>query len=359
MLNQSEQLVSSFALPVGRAPECGEEPVAAEVSGVLLRVLADVAARYDVAPEALFGSKARDFMTLEPVEVRLPLQEYRVLFERAVALTGEPALGLHCGLYASESAFDLMAPLVAHVPSLRDAIREIRQFQSLLFVGPDLHLSECGGVARLRCSFPRSHAASDRAIAEFVMAGLMRMLRAFGIQRGELYAARFEHRRPAYHPLYSSVFERTERFSDRFTGLEFSAELLDRPHLHSNPVLQTLLHGQAEQRMHRISRPTRLVDRLKVYLRNQPAARVPDMSAAARELGVSVRSLRRRLAEEGISYRTLTQDLQRDQACAMLRNTDFTIQGVAGALGFADTASFHRAFKRWTGFTACEYRGTH
>jgi AraC-like DNA-binding protein len=82
------------------------------------------------------------------------------------------------------------------------------------------------------------------------------------------------------------------------------------------------------------------------------------MTESARELGVSVRSLRRRLSEEGLSYRALRQELQRDQACALLRSSDLTLQGVAYALGYADLPSFHRAFKRWTGITACKYRNT-
>jgi AraC-like DNA-binding protein len=48
--------------------------------------------------------------------------------------------------------------------------------------------------------------------------------------------------------------------------------------------------------------------------------------------------------------------MQGERACMMLRNPDFTVQTVAGALGFTNTANFYRAFKRWTGRTACEYR---
>jgi len=361
VLNQSEQLVSTFGVS-DEAESCARvesyaRPESEVVSGVLLRALADVAMQYGTTPESLFEDGAKAFMTSDPVEVRVPLDEYRRLLERAISLTGEPAIGLRCGTYARESSFDLLAPLVAHVPTLRAAIREIRQFQSLFFGGVFLHLDERPGVACMRWEFPRAHAPSDRSIAELLMAGMMRLLEAFGCPRSDLRAARFEHRRPTYHHLYTTVFHGTERFAAEVTGLEFASHILDRPHLHSNPALQGLIRAQVEQRLARVARPTSLVDRLRAYLRNQPAARVPDMAVAARDLGVSVRSLRRRLAEESLSYRVLTQDLQRDQACAMLRNSDFTLQGVAHALGFADSASFHRAFKRWTGLTACEYRG--
>jgi AraC-like DNA-binding protein len=281
---------------------------------------------------------------------------YRGLLKRAIALTGDQALGLRCGLHASESAFDLLAPLVAHVPSLRHALQETRQFQALAFDGACFHLTEVAGVACLRSEFPRSHESSDRSLAEFLIAGFMRMLRAFGCARGDLYAARFEHRRPSYYHVYTEAFEGKERFSEPFTGVEFSAHLLDRPHLHANAALQTLVHAQAEQRLWRISRPTGLIDRLRTYLLSQPAGRVPDMAVAARGLGVSVRTLRRRLAEAGQSYRALTQEMQGERACMMLRNPDFTVQAVADVLGFTDTTAFHRAFRRWTGLTACEYR---
>jgi AraC-like DNA-binding protein len=355
VLNDSEQLVSTSEADVDVLGSA--QPETEAVSGVLLRALADVSLQHGISPEALFQEEEKVFMACEPVETRVPLSEYRRLLGRAIALTGEPAIALRAGHYASESAFDLLAPLVAHVPTLRDGIREIRQFQSLFFTGAYLHLTEHSGVARLRWEFPRAHEPSDRCIAEFLMAGMVRMLRAFGCGRGDLHAARFEHRAPSYRQAYSSIFQGTERFSDKLTGLEFAAHLLDRPHLHSNPGLQTLIRAEVERRLARVSRPTTLVDRLRAYLRNQPAARVPDMAEAAQDLGVSVRSLRRRLSEEGLSFRVLIQELQCAHACAMLRNADLTLQGVAHALGFADAASFHRAFKRWTGRTACEYRG--
>lgn len=356
MLKQQEAQAASPATTVD--PIDGLETEEGVVSGVLLRALTDVAKRYGVEPSALFDGDAHMLMTRDPIRIRIPLGNYRRLLERAVSLTGEPAIGLICGRHASESAFDLIAPLVAHVPTLRHALREVRQFQKLFFDGAYLHASERAGIARLRWEFPRAHTRTDHSIAEFLTAGLMRMLREFGCAPSELQTARFEHRCPPYRRLYAEAFEGRERFSQKWTGIECAAQVLDRPHLHNNPVLQALIHREAEELLSRLCRPMRLVDRLRVYLCNHPVSRVPEMPVAARDLGVSVRSLRRRLAEEGLSYRRLTQEIQRNQACVLLRNGELTLQGVADALGFEDTASFHRAFKRWTGLTAGEYRNS-
>ncbi len=331
-----------------------------QVSGILVRALTDTVTRFGVAagtlleavPSGLHERPAAAF----PVDQRLPLSVFGRLFERAIELTGEPSIGLLCGFEASECAFDLLAPLVSHVSTLRHAIRETSQFQSLAFEHAHLRLTECTGVARLRCEFPRSQAQTDRSVAELMVGSLLRMLRLFGGVRADLHAACFEYRRPLRAQAYRRVCQGAEKFSQPFTGLEFAASLLDRPHLHANPELQTAAHAQAEQRMSRLARPSTLLDRLQIFLISQPPPAVPDMEQAADALGMSSRSLRRRLTDEGISYRVLIQDLQRERACSLLRDPAFTIQHAAGMVGFTDTGAFHRAFRRWTGMSPSEYR---
>jgi AraC-like DNA-binding protein len=340
------------------SPASGEDevkPFVPEVSGVLLRALADVVTQAGISPGTLFQREERQLAACEPTAVRVPLSAYRALFARAIALTGDPALGLRCALQARGAAFDLLGPLVAHTLTLRRAIEEAEQFQALVFDGAHFRLTERAGVARVRCEFPRSHDPTDRSLAEFLMASLMRLLRGLYCTQGDFHVARFEHQRPDYHPAYREVFEGKERFAQEFTGVEFAAHLLDRPQPYANPVLQTLVHAQAEQRLQRLSRPA-FIDRLRVYLLSQPAGRVPAMAVAARRFGVSARTLRRRLGESGHTYREVAQEMQGERARTMMRNADVPVQAVAGALGFANTDSFHRAFKRWTGLTACGYR---
>jgi|GEM_PF-3816307 len=75
----------------------------------------------------------------------------------------------------------------------------------------------------------------------------------------------------------------------------------------------------------------------------------------AAELGMSVRTLERTLAREGISLRQLKQQLQRETAEEMLR-MGVRAKEVASQVGFADVASFSRAFNKWTGLTPSQVR---
>jgi AraC-like DNA-binding protein len=331
--------------------ETSREP---QVSGVLVRALAETITRFDLEPAALFDGESDLLASRVPLDVRVPLPIFGRLLKRAADITSEPCIGLLCGLDASESAFDLFAPLVAHVATLRHAIQEASQFEALLFDGVHMYLTEAGDVARLRCEFPRNK-ATDRSIAEFMVGGLMRLLQRFGATRGDIHTAHFEHVRPMLGHAYAKVFRGRERFSEPFTGLEFSSRLLDRPHLHANPELQGAMHMQAEQRLGRLKRPD-FVDRLKAYLINHPTPGRTDLADVAHEFGVSVRSVRRRLVEAGNSYRTLTQEMQRRRACMLLCNPGLTVKAVADSLGYEDTSAFRRAFRRWTGQSVWDYR---
>jgi AraC-like DNA-binding protein len=82
------------------------------------------------------------------------------------------------------------------------------------------------------------------------------------------------------------------------------------------------------------------------------------MEEAARYLGISVRSLRRRLTEEGVSYRDLVASVLQRAAQELLQNGHVSVDETARATGYSETTAFHRAFKRWTGVTPKEFRRT-
>jgi AraC-like DNA-binding protein len=325
----------------------------AQVSSVLIRALVDVVQQRGFASEALLG-QAADELYSDPLDRRVPLATYQALVARAIDLTAEPALGLYCGREATQASFGLMGALVSYTHSLRHAIQLVSQFHALVVDDMRLQLSEHAGIARLSCSIPRTCSVTDRSMTELIVSGLARMLQSFGCARVDIHAVCFEYTRPAHHRAYSVTFCGAERFAQAYTGIEFSKHVLDRLHLHRQPELEALLRAQAERSLERLARPLNCVERLRVLLARHGQAL--SMARAARELGLSVRSLRRRLQDEGSSFRMETQSALQESACSMLRNPDFTLQAIAHMLRFADAAAFHKAFKRWTRLTPAEYR---
>ena len=80
------------------------------------------------------------------------------------------------------------------------------------------------------------------------------------------------------------------------------------------------------------------------------------LQGAARQLGMTTRTLQRRLRDEGTSFNAVLDDVRRDVALTQMRARRQSIDELAFVLGFEKTSSFHRAFKRWTGLTPGEFR---
>ena len=325
------------------------------VSTLLVRGLAEVS-RQRIGPEQELSLGKLDRICSEPGERMIPLAEFRSLLAEAVQKTRDPALGLAWGMHAKQASFGLMTPLISYTPTLRHALAVVSQFSALLSDGAQFQLQERTGTARLSCDLPPGMNILEPTLVEMMQAGLVRMFAEFGCTLKHISAVCFEYPRPAYYHAYAQAFGSSARFSRAFTGIEFAAEALDRRHIHSDSELQALIVAQAERSLQRRSQPSGYTQRVLSLLGAAGPAALPEMSAIARRLKVTDRSLRRHLEREGTTYRALTRTLQFKAACAMLRNMDLTLQDVARDLGFSDATAFHRAFQRWSKLTPAEYR---
>jgi AraC-like DNA-binding protein len=257
---------------------------------------------------------------------------------------------------ASDGAFGVVAHLVAHAPSLRDALRAASKFGVLL---SDLHrveLVERLGMAQLRSTMTHGSARSARMSAEFMVAGFMRLLQLSARGQPLGATAHFEHQAPDDCSHYVAELGERLQFGERFTGITFRRELLDAAPIHHQPELYALLYGEAERALERSMNHERLADRLKIYLLTFKPSQLPTMDTAAHAFNMSPRSLRRRLADEGVSYRSLTRSLLATSAARSLRDAHHSVGEVADALGFSDASAFSRAFKRWTGLTPATFK---
>jgi hypothetical protein len=135
-----------------------------------------------------------------------------------------------------------------------------------------LQISERAGRASIRFFAPSMGPLLDRALAELVAGGLLRMLLVYGGGRADIHAVRFTHARPDYHHAYTAAFQGAERFSQLFNELEIESHALDRPNLHSLPELHAAVRAQAERYLDRLVRPATFVERLEAVLLTQPPA---------------------------------------------------------------------------------------
>ena len=306
-------------------------------------------------PRAAFMRAARfDATRAEAPDARLPRTKLFELFELALALTGDPAFGLHSVEALTSEAVSPLGALVLHAETLAEALRTLQEFRGLFADEATYHVHERDGKVIVRCH--RNDEASltaQRYMTEVALGGLYLLLRRFGVPV-ELVA--FAYPPPEYEAEYARVFERRARFEQSFTGLSFDAKWLSAPSPHGDQALHDALAAHTRRQLRQLNDERSWAERVHELLVWQRPPRDMSMATSARRLGVSERSLRRYLATEGHQYPKLVIKALASIAESCLLDERRTIMDTAQELGFADNTAFHRAFKRWTGLTPTEYR---
>ena len=293
---------------------------------------------------------------LASAEGRLTREEVYRLLEVALDLTGEPALGLYFGEKLESYNCSPISDLVSYAATLREGLDAMFRLHPLISDGARFELSEHAGKATLR-RYLRDGASLriERFVAEVSLVSLLQTLRVFFDLQARVSEACFEYAAPSYRAEYTRLFDGAESFDRPLTAIVFDRSLLDHPAPWKDEGVFEALRLVAERYLLDTERASFAL-RVRELLVRDRAVRLSDMGIVARALGLSVRSLRRRLAAEGVSYTSVANDACAHVAKQYLVNQRCSIQETAVEMGFSDPRAFHRAFRRWTGVTPDAFR---
>jgi len=325
------------------------------VSVVLARALVDAVERKGVERQSFLGSASLSPGCLDEADGRLELDEYEALIGLALDRTGDPALGLHMVDAASPANYSVTAHLVTGARTLREGVELLHRFYRLISDQPAWRLVEKDGTATLVCDEYPGNERVRRFRTESTLIGLYRMVRLFTQDALPSHVG-FAYAPPPYRDEYARAFDGLERFRQRLTGIVLPRGLLDAAQPYHDPELLAAVASQAEKRIARLSDSRSYAERVREHIIENTAEQRLDMHDVARALGVSPRTLRRRLKDEGVSYRDLVDAALQTLARRLLADERRAIKDIATTLGFADTPAFGRAFRRWAGTTPKQYR---
>lgn len=166
-----------------------------------------------------------------------------------------------------------------------------------------------------------------------------------------------KHPAPSDTTAHTAYFNCPVAFNAEHDALLLSDESLAQPtRLGDEGITRFLLsHLDAELAALQAAENT-LATRTRATIARALSEGVPKLDDVARSLGLSARSLHRRLSEEGLSYQSLTDNTRRDLAEGMLMEETHSLSEIAFLTGFSEQSAFTRAFKRWTGQTPAQYR---
>ena len=264
------------------------------------------------------------------------------------------------GLIAAEHLLPVHLDVVEYAarsqPTLRGALEHAIRYYALLHDGFEGALAVDDRYGTLQLGF--GSLTFTPAAHEFVLAvHLMSARRMTGKADLSPVAVQFKHPRPESTARHERLFGGQLQFGQPQYALIYARDVLDFPLTTADSGLAQLLERHASEALQRLGQNALLRERVREFVRQDLTGKLTAEHMAKR-LGMSPRTLHRRLVDEGITYRVLVDGVRREMALHCLRDPQLSISEVGYLLGFTTSAAFHRAFRRWTGTTATQYRST-
>lgn len=291
----------------------------ASVSASLTQAVLHAAVALGLPRAALLQDSGLAEADLNDPDARIPFTRQEALWHSIARHLDTPEPGLALGSALAPGQFSVLGYLLQSSPTLGEALEAELRYQRLVGEGGTLVVDARGDElwTLYRPLDPRAPATRPRVLALMAFwVGLMRPL----LDDLRLLRATFQHPAPA-----------------------------------DLAPLQAVLRQHAEALLARLPSEG-LRARVVALLGAQLAHGEPDRAALASALGLSERTLQRRLAEEGSSYQHLLIDTRRQLAERHLQDADLPIAEIALLLGYSEPSVFFRAFRQWTGMTPGEYR---
>lgn len=270
---------------------------------------------------------------------------------------GEPAFGVLCASTLGAPQLDV-ADLVLHRAETFDVLtRSFLRYQRLFHEANDVHTRVEGGDWVMEHRF-RVPLARSRPFSEFILAIWVSRLRAIvGPSAVALRCVRYRHEAPADVAPYREHFGADVVWGAEEDAIVLAEEALHGPLVGGDPARRTALELHLERELSSLPSESLLDDlrRHVVALVRSGSERAFDVDHVAQRLALSRRTLQRRLAEQGTSFRDQVDLARREIATSELRRGTTTLTELAFMLGFSENSAFARAFRRWTGTTPGQF----
>jgi AraC-like DNA-binding protein len=323
------------------------------VSVLLVRPLVRALANADLA--AFWRATELTAAMIADDDARLAPSQFAVAWSEATRLTGDRALALTIAAATPAGAFGIIEYVCRSCRTLGEALRQWVRYLNLLDDAVEVGLDVDGDAAYLRVA--RESEAPAPASHELCWALVARQAHELSAAPFRLRAVELGHPAPAAADVarYRAWFDAPVVFAAEHTRLVFPRSALDASLASSDPALLAILTRAADELTRNLATDASLTARVKRVLHEVLRHDDAQLDVVAARLGLTGRSLQRRLKDEGTSFADLRDVVRRELARRYL-DEGLAIAEISFLLGFSEPSAFFRAFKRWTGEAPLAHR---
>ncbi|PYB69809.1 MULTISPECIES: AraC family transcriptional regulator [Rhizobium] len=322
----------------------------ANIPAFMLRSLAMTVAASGLDANRILVGLGLTLDDLQDPGCRVSFRQGREAILRALQMAEGRALGLETGFRQKINSVGLVGYAMLTAPTVGEAVKLGLQFQkdtgSMLEFDTRASTDGVAVTAASRFHEPGIYTfLVEEAFANFMSIGIALIGENFKPLRIELaYPA------PVHAAAYHEIFGCDIRFGCVENVFFFDPALYKLPLATADPFSHRQLCEFIAYHRTRSREAAEITESVERVLRQKLQERI-SISKIAKALGMSERTLRRRLAESSVSFQGLLDDLRKNRALELLANPHMSVEQIAFNVGFTDPHNFRRAFRRWTGTT--------
>jgi len=278
------------------------------------------------------------------------------LVKLAAERTGLADVGLRTCLATGLASLGTLGYLIANSETVGHGLAALETFLYVHDQGATPVLATDGATAHLGYEVLAPDLPGADQVTFGALAIATNLLRQLCGRDFRLLHVAFRYRAPPDTSLFRSFFAAPVRFDAVRSAIAFEARWLTSPTPNADPYLRRVLLDRVQGDMARLGETAD--DRIRRVLRTLVASGRFSVDDAAAAFGINRRTLARRLGAGGTSFRQLLDDARHSEAQRLLRLSAAPVAEIAARLGYADSTSFTRAFRRWAGTSPREWRKT-
>jgi len=281
--------------------------------------------------------------------------KYEALFTFAEHELQSKSIGFEFGKSISADRWGILGYIAFTSPTLKIALAKQRKYQSIAgSLGTPI--SELVNGSLLLKWIP-AHKCNYHVVEE-IITGWAALASTLSQNKIKPNAVFFQHDfkgSSAYKQRYEDYFKCPVFFGHDFNGIQIEQSLLDIPLITVDDIINQTLCNQADNILCNIIEQSP-IESVNQFIINQLPLGVPEIDEVANQLGLSVRTLQRKLSDNQLNFTGMIDSIRKELALSYLKNTNTKVIYIAQMLGFSEQSAFQRAFKRWTGQTPKQHR---